>query len=71
MVAWGAGPLAFGLVLRMTSLPILQRIQQRLQSIEVGGFGEMEIKSGGLPTLKTRSFTGHRLEQGEREPATV
>jgi hypothetical protein len=30
-----------------------------------------EIKSGGLPTLKTRSFTGHRLEQGEREPATV
>lgn len=28
-----------------------------------------EIKTSGLPTPKTRSFTGHKLEQGERVEA--
>ena len=46
-----------GLVSRMTSLPILHRIEQRLKDVKVGRFGEMEIKSGSLGALAILGLT--------------
>jgi hypothetical protein len=47
-----SGPLLdLASVSRLTSLRILQRIQQHPQRIKVGGFGEMEIEARGLRAL--------------------